>query len=152
MGEMLRKRVPSSAACPAGKDLSGPSPGNTLPGKWVARKRGAMGKDELQELSCVLIACAGDAYGHFNTAINLASEGSFDAAEGELKAGRVSVAEGHKSQLALLRDEAVGTTCPIGILEVHAQDHLMNAMSFENTARQIIALYRRVENLEGGDR
>jgi PTS system cellobiose-specific IIA component len=111
-----------------------------------------MGRDELQELSCTLIACAGDAYGHFNTAINLASEGNFDAANDELKAGRASIAEGHKSQLALLQDEATGNACPIGILEVHAQDHLMNAMSFENTARQIIALYRRVESLEKGDR
>lgn len=110
-----------------------------------------MGKDELQELSCTLIACAGDAYGHFNTAINLASKGNFDAADGELKAGRASIAEGHKSQLALLQDEAMGSACPLGILEVHAQDHLMNAMSFENTARQIIALYLRVENLEGGN-
>lgn len=108
-----------------------------------------MEKDKLQELSCTLVACAGDAYGHFNAAVNLASEGKFAAAEDELKAGRTSIAEGHKSQLALLQDEAMGASCPIGILEVHAQDHLMNAMSFENIARQPIALYRRAEVLEG---
>ena len=101
-----------------------------------------MDKERLQETSVLLIAYAGDAYGHFNEAINQARAGDFEEADRELAAGRESIAEGHKAQIELLAAEGRGDDLTFSLLLVHAQDHLMMAMSFENVARQMIELCR----------
>lgn len=101
-----------------------------------------MDKIRMQDASVMLIAYAGDAYGHFNQAIVCAREDDFEAADAEMAAGRVSIAEAHKSQLELLAAEGRGECLDFSLLLVHAQDHLMTAMSFENIAREFITLYR----------
>ena len=107
-----------------------------------------MTPDELNELSCMLIAYAGEAYAHFNKAIDLASEGDFEASDREVSEGREAIATAHKSQISLLQAVATDGVSGMGVLAVHAQDHLMNAMSFENTAKRIVALYRRISAIE----
>lgn len=104
--------------------------------------------EELNELSCTLIACAGDAYAHFNKAISFASRGDFDAYDHEVAEGRDSIAIAHESQLRLLQADISGKVAGMSVLAMHAQDHLMNAMSFENTAKHIADMYRRIVILE----
>lgn len=101
-----------------------------------------MDKTQIQDVSVMLIANAGDAYGHFNQAIACARKGDFEAADAEIAAGRTSIAAAHKSQLELLAAEGKGNELDLSLLLVHAQDHLMMAMSFENVAREFITLYR----------
>lgn len=98
--------------------------------------------ESLQMASMGLIAHAGDAFSHFRSAIDRAREADFDEAEAEMEAGRQGIADAHKIQLELLAAEAKGEDLSLTLLLVHAQDHLMNAMSFETTAREFVTLYR----------
>ena len=51
-----------------------------------------MDKTQIQDVSVMLIANSGDAYGHFNQAIACARKGDFEAADAEITAGRTSIA------------------------------------------------------------
>ncbi len=110
-----------------------------------------MTPEEMNELSCTLIAFAGDAYAHFNKAIDFASQGDISASDREIAEGKASIATAHKSQISLLQAEANGEIEQMGVLATHAQDHLMNAMTFENTAQQLVNVYKRIIALESAD-
>lgn len=101
-----------------------------------------MDKEAVQMASVGLIANAGDAFSHFRAAVDRAREGAFDEAEAELDAGRGGIAEAHKAQIDLLACEARGEDLELTLLLVHAQDHLMNAMTFESVAQEFVELYR----------
>ncbi|STY42998.1 Lactose-specific phosphotransferase enzyme IIA component [Listeria grayi] len=50
--------------------------------------------------------------------------------------------EAHHSQTALIQGEARGDRTEVSLLLVHAQDHLMNAITFKDLAKEIVELYR----------
>lgn len=101
-----------------------------------------MDREAVQMASVGLIANAGDAFSHFRAAIDCAREGALEEAEAELAAGRQGIAEAHKAQIDLLACEGRGEGLELTLLLVHAQDHLMNAMTFESVAREFVELYR----------
>lgn len=103
--------------------------------------------ESVQMTSMGLIAHAGDAFSHFQSAIERAREADFSEADAEIEAGRQAIADAHKIQLDLLATEARGEDLSLTLLLVHAQDHLMSAMSFETVAREFVTLYR--ERSEG---
>lgn len=113
----------------------------------TCQKGAHMDREAVQMASVGLIANAGDAFSHFRAAIDRAREGALEEAEAELAAGRQGIAEAHKAQIDLLACEARGEGLELTLLLVHAQDHLMNAMTFESVAREFVELYRerRVE-------
>lgn len=47
----------------------------------------------------------------------------------------------HKIQTGLIQEEAGGSKQEITILMIHAQDHLMNAMTVKDLAAEFIELY-----------
>ncbi len=101
-----------------------------------------MDVEALQMSSMELIANAGDASSHFRVAIDHARTGDFDAAESEIEAGHQGIVDAHKIQLNLLAAEARDEGLTLSLLLVHAQDHLMNAMTLETVAREFVMLYR----------
>ncbi|EAG9877164.1 PTS lactose/cellobiose transporter subunit IIA, partial [Listeria monocytogenes] len=50
--------------------------------------------------------------------------------------------EAHHSQTSLIQGEARGEKAEVSLLLVHAQDHLMNAITFKDLAKEIVDLYR----------
>lgn len=103
-----------------------------------------MDKDEVQAMAFKLVACAGEASGHFHDAVSCARKGDFDAAEDKIREGDASLISAHEAQTGLLRCEVTGEDIAFSLLLVHAQDHLMTTMLFEQVAKEFIEVYREV--------
>ncbi len=101
-----------------------------------------MGKEEVQALAFQLIGYAGDAYSCFKQAVAKAREGSFEEADRLLEQGKESLVEAHHTQTEMLTAETQGQDIAYSILMVHAQDHLMNAIMYEDIAKEFVALYK----------
>lgn len=56
--------------------------------------------------------------------------------------------EAHDVQTDMLTKEAQGEHTEIDLYMVHGQDHLMNALTFRDMAIELIALMKRVAELE----
>lgn len=99
-----------------------------------------MGSD-LEMIVMQLITCAGDARSLAIQAIREARKGSFDEADALMEKCEVSLVEGHKAQTSLLFLET-GEGVPVSLLMVHAQDHVMNAMTVKDLAVEMIAMMK----------
>ena len=73
--------------------------------------------------------------------ISLARKHKIEEARAKLKEGRESVTEAHSIQTNLILKEASGEKQEISLLLIHAQDHLMNAMTVLDMAEEFINLY-----------
>ncbi|WP_223590971.1 PTS lactose/cellobiose transporter subunit IIA [Neobacillus bataviensis] len=76
-------------------------------------------------------------------AIHAAKEQNMDLAREKLSEASDSLNEAHKIQTALIQSEISGNSTEISLLMIHAQDHLMNAMTVKDLAKEIVDLYER---------
>lgn len=95
-----------------------------------------------------IISAVGTAKSSYIEAIGAAKNGDVDRAEKLIKDGDENFVEGHKAHAGLLEKEASGELGPLGLLMVHAEDHLMSAEAFKTVALEFIASYKRIEALE----
>ena len=95
----------------------------------------------LEEIAMGLIVGAGTARSEAREAIRLARLGNLDAARERLQAAGSALIEAHHIQADLIQEEAAGNQTPITLLLIHAQDHLMNAITMKEMAEEFIALY-----------
>ena len=86
------------------------------------------------EATMGLIMNGGNAKGFAFEAIRAAKKGDFE--------------EAHNSQTDMLTKEAQGDHQPVTLLTVHAQDHLMNAITFRDLAGEMVDMYERIAKLE----
>lgn len=107
-----------------------------------------MNKEECQLIACSVIANAGSAYDCFISAVKEADKGAFEAAENLMKNGDEYLLNAHRAQTDLLNAEMRGGEIPIGILMVHAQDHFMHAMTYKQSAADLIRLYKKMEGVK----
>ncbi len=75
-------------------------------------------------------------------AIMAAKAGNFDEAKNKLDEAAQSLSEAHKLQTSLIQAETRGENAPVSLLMVHAQDHLMNAMTLKDIAVEFIDMYK----------
>ena len=101
---------------------------------------------ELMQAIMGLITYGGNAKSECMESIQLAKEGKFNEAYQKIEAANESLVEAHHSQTALLTQEARGEKVEVSLLLIHAQDHLMNAITFRDLAKEMIALYERIED------
>jgi len=52
-----------------------------------------------------------------------------------------ALSKAHTFQTNLIQNEAAGEVVKISLLVIHAQDHLMNAMTVLDLAQEMIAMY-----------
>lgn len=95
-----------------------------------------------------IILHAGNAKSAALMAIDAAAEGDFEQAEANLKEAQEEIHEAHGVQFGLIQGEANGTPVEVNIILVHAQDHLSMAFMASDMAERLVALYRRVSELE----
>jgi len=100
----------------------------------------------IEEISFQIILNGGDAKSHAMEAIFHAKDGNFEEAEKSIEASSKALHEAHKSQTTLIQGEARGETAEIKILLIHAQDHLMNAITIHDLAKEIIDIHKRLDN------
>lgn len=93
-----------------------------------------------------LIVYGGNAKSDAMEAIVAAKTGDFELADQKIADAEASLVQAHHSQTGMLTQEAQGEHVEVTLLTVHSQDHLMTAIAFTDLAKEIIDLYRRIDN------
>lgn len=101
-----------------------------------------MNSENLEQTIMGLIIFGGNAKSDAMLAIDAAKKGDFAKADEQIKLAEEALLEAHHSQTALIQGEARGEKTEVSLLLVHAQDHLMNAITFKDLAKEIVELYR----------
>ncbi|MDN6968907.1 PTS lactose/cellobiose transporter subunit IIA [Oenococcus sp. UCMA 17063] len=97
-----------------------------------------------------LIINGGNAKSSSMEAIQSAKLGDFEAADKKLLDAESFLATAHDSQTSMLANDArvfetgKGQLTQVSLLMVHAQDHLMNAITFLDLAKEIVEVYKRL--------
>jgi PTS system cellobiose-specific IIA component len=94
-----------------------------------------------------IIINAGDCKNHSYMALNLVNEGKYEEADKEIVLANDALAKAHDSQTEMLQKEAAGEKIELSVLFVHAQDHLMTAITEKNLIQQIMELRKVVNTL-----
>ncbi|QQK80390.1 PTS lactose/cellobiose transporter subunit IIA [Salicibibacter cibi] len=82
-------------------------------------------------------------------AMAAAREHQFKTACQKLDKCEKAINQAHSIQTTLIQSEAQGDeNIEINLLMIHAQDHLMNAMTTKDLAKEIIHLHEKLENKE----
>ncbi len=89
-----------------------------------------------------IITHSGEARSSSMEAIHHAKSGDFVKAEGCIEDAQKKLALAHEIQTTLIQQEAGGNRVELSLLMIHAQDHLMNAITIKDMASEFIALYR----------
>ncbi|GEK89670.1 PTS system, cellobiose-specific IIA component [Alkalibacterium putridalgicola] len=103
---------------------------------------------EYLELVMGLITHAGNAKSLCMEAFQLAKENQFEEADVLLKEADEAINKAHNLQTSMLTKEASGETVELTLLMVHAQDHIMNAMSFKDMTEEVIYLHRELNKVK----
>lgn len=104
----------------------------------------AMEETVLMESIMGLIVHSGNTKSECMEAIQLAKKGQIQQAKEKIQLANDALIEAHHSQTALLSQEARGEKVEVSMLLIHAQDHLMNAITFRDLATEMIELYERI--------
>lgn len=104
--------------------------------------------DQLEMAIMNIIINAGDCKNHCYMALGMVNEGNYEDAEGEMKLANEALGRAHDAQTEMLQKEAGGEKIELSLLFVHAQDHLMTAISEKNLIEQIMELRKVVNTLK----
>mgnify|MGYP000960421752 CR=1 FL=1 len=108
---------------------------------------------DLEELIMNIIADGGEVKSKAMEAIRAAKKDEFSIAEKKMKECEEAMDRAHQIQTELLTCEAAQTEkVTVSLLMVHAQDHLMNAITISNLATEFIDMYKKMNKiLSGGE-
>lgn len=111
-----------------------------------------------EQIVMQIIINGGDARAKSIKAIRSAREGDIGMALELMDHAGESLAKAHKTQTNLIQAEARGEKTEMTLLMVHAQDHLMNAMTVKDLAVEMIeesklriALEKKLEEMMSND-
>ncbi|WP_284138985.1 MULTISPECIES: PTS lactose/cellobiose transporter subunit IIA [unclassified Virgibacillus] len=105
--------------------------------------------EEIQMISFQIILHAGNARSYAMEAIALAKDYRFREAREKIADADEAFNEAHHMQTKLLQEEASGNPTVVTVILVHAQDHLMTAMTVKDLANEMITMYEKIEQVEG---
>lgn len=94
-----------------------------------------------------LIVNSGNARSRAMEAISFAKNYEFEKAGELLALSSEDLGKAHRVQTDLIQAEAGGTKQEVTLLMVHAQDHLMNAMTVRDLAEEITEMYEKFEQV-----
>ncbi|MBT9779006.1 PTS lactose/cellobiose transporter subunit IIA [Clostridium sp. MCC353] len=102
--------------------------------------------DTNQELTIMeLVVNAGEGRSFAMEALKAARTGDYEKAGDLVKKSEQSIQNAHKSQIDIISKEAAGEPFPVSLLMVHAQDHVMNAMTVLDLAKEMIQMYKMMK-------
>jgi PTS system cellobiose-specific IIA component len=78
-------------------------------------------------------------------ALRAAKKGNFEEATKYIEEANKEMLKAHEIQTNLIVKEAGGEKIEVGLIMVHSQDHLMNAILFKDLAQEFIDLYKKIE-------
>ncbi|EHS55626.1 PTS lactose/cellobiose transporter subunit IIA [Paenibacillus polymyxa] len=85
-----------------------------------------------------LIASSGEARSLSLKAIRVARENNIQGAEEVLMQAKEQLTKAHKVQTGLIQAESRGEKNEVSLLLIHAQDHLMNALTVRELAIEMV--------------
>ncbi|KON87936.1 PTS mannose transporter subunit IIA [Sporosarcina globispora] len=95
-----------------------------------------------------LIMHSGNAKSLGMEAVQAAKNGDFKAAGQKLEEANEEIVQAHHAQTGLLTQEASGETFKVTLLMIHAQDHLMNTITFLDLAKELIDVHKILNQSE----
>lgn len=98
---------------------------------------------DIEVIAMQLVGNAGEGRSLAFEALAHAKNNEFDLAQEKLKKSKESLLKAHSLQTDLICKEADGEKTEIGLLMVHAQDHLMTAMLAKDLITEMIELYKK---------
>ncbi|MCK9444450.1 MAG: PTS lactose/cellobiose transporter subunit IIA [Tissierellaceae bacterium] len=104
---------------------------------------------DLELIIINIINYSGEARSFCMEAIRYAKAGEFSEAKKAIEEANDKLSEAHKSQTLLIQGEARGEESQISLLLIHAQDHLMNAITIRDMANEFMDLYQIVSEFRG---
>lgn len=96
-----------------------------------------------------LILHGGNARSLAMEAISLAKNKDMAAAEQALNRATEELTKAHHNQTTLIQKEISGEKMELSMLLIHAQDHLMNAMTIKDLASEFVEMYGRIHECKG---
>ena len=90
-----------------------------------------------------IIMNAGNAKGLAHEALESAKLNDFEKANQLMTESNQSLAEAHNVQSEMLTKEAQGEHTEMNLYMVHAQDHLMTAITYQDLVKELIILYKK---------
>lgn len=102
----------------------------------------------MEEIIMNLIVNGGDARSNAMNAIEHAKVGEIERSRGLIGEANDALDRAHDYQTKLIQEEANGNKTEISILMIHAQDHLMNAMTVRDMANEFIQLYEIIKDIK----
>jgi cellobiose PTS system EIIA component len=97
-----------------------------------------------------LILHGGNGRSHAMEAIAAAKRGDFAEARKQLQKAGEELHAAHRIQTTLIQNEAKGQNENVTLLMVHAQDHLMNAITVKELANEFVELYETLQHKREG--
>lgn len=105
---------------------------------------------ELEQVIFKIILHAGDARGHAYDALDAAENRDFKRAGELLRQAEQELGKAHQLQTRLIQAELNNNLPEKTLLLIHAQDHLMTAMSEHKLIERMIRIIKKLK-LEGGE-
>lgn len=98
----------------------------------------------LEEISFNIICFAGNARSMCIEALELSRQGKFDEAEKLIAEAEEELNKSHGFQSKLIMAEANGDELTPNILLIHSQDHLMNAITVKDMAKEMMEMHKMI--------
>ena len=101
---------------------------------------------EMERIVMELVVSSGDARSKALEAIQTARKGDYAKADQMMKECETSLARAHEVQTDMIVKEVNGEGQTVRLLMVHAQDHLMNALTVKDLAEQMIEILKEIKS------
>ncbi|WP_088014863.1 PTS lactose/cellobiose transporter subunit IIA [Gottfriedia acidiceleris] len=98
----------------------------------------------IEQTAFQLILHAGNAKSSLMESMQAAREGNLEEANSKIEEAKVELNLAHQAQTSLIQGEARGENVELSILLIHAQDHLMNALTMRDLVTEIIFLHEKL--------
>lgn len=96
-----------------------------------------------------LIVNSGDARSLALEALREARKGQFESADAKIQQADTTLAKTHNAQTELIQTELNGGKVEVSLLVVHAQDHLMNALTVIDLVKELIEMLKDKHEASG---
>ncbi|GKU84856.1 PTS lactose/cellobiose transporter subunit IIA [Niallia sp. NCCP-28] len=94
-----------------------------------------------------LILHSGNGRSFAMEALAFARKNDFESAQDSIQKAKDELVLAHHIQTELIQGEIRGEKADISLLMVHAQDHLMNAITVKDLAEEFVSMYERFETI-----
>lgn len=102
---------------------------------------------DLETAAMELVGNSGESRSLSFEALYLSKEGKFDEAQEKIIEAKEKMLKAHSIQTELICKEADGEDFKIGLLMIHAQDHLMTSILARELAEELINVHEKIEEL-----